>query len=190
MYPPGHKNWKGYTEYDGLHKVAQRFYGGAAALIVMDAWEEHPNEGFGKRVRLNVEEKLVPLIKIARSKGILIIYAMHGVAQSKALSVEGKDVKSDYSDTAKFHEFLQAKGIKTLFYTGYASNLCLLFRPVGIVPMSGYDLYKIIVVRDCTLAYETPDSLQEQWCSYAAINIIETAFGESTTLEHFQGIEQ
>jgi len=67
-------------------------------------------------------------------------------------------------------------------YAGYATNMCILTRPTGIIKMKELG-YNIILVRDATLAIETPESLDNEWAKKMSINLIETSFGKTTTLK-------
>ena len=88
-------------------------------------------------------------------------------------------------DTAGLDDYLKAHNITTLIYAGYASNWCVLHRPTGIIRMRelGYD---IILLRDCTIAFEMPDSLDDEWANRVTINTIEHQWGETTTLDDLQ----
>lgn len=153
------------------------------ALVLIDVFDEHPNKALSERVQLNIKEKLVPLVDLVRRKNILVLYALHGFKLNRALSIQKQDVILNFSSSPPFHDFLQKRNIKNLLYAGYASNMCLLFRAVGIYHMSAYNKYNIIIVRDCTLAYETPKTLKGQWANEVVINMVEAQWGSSTTLD-------
>lgn len=44
----------------------------------------------------------------------------------------------------------------------------------------GYDL---ILLRDCALAWETPESLEGEWARKIGVNQVEWFWGESATLD-------
>lgn len=54
-------------------------------------------------------------------------------------------------------------------------------RPVGIAAMKQRG-YKIILVRDGTIAFETPETLSGEWFNKVAITTVEWQYRESTTL--------
>ena len=85
-------------------------------------------------------------------------------------------------DTLQLDLFLKTHNITTLLYAGYASNLCVLTRPTGIIKMSERG-YNIVLIRDATLAFETPESLEGEWANVMAITMVEQLWGESTTID-------
>ncbi len=95
----------------------------------------------------------------------------------------GNDISTS---TDLFNDFLQRNGIKTLLYAGYALNYCVLNRPIGIVPVSQLHKYNIILLRDCSIAFETPETLAGKWTRKVITNLIETQFGRSTTTDELR----
>jgi nicotinamidase-related amidase len=43
--------------------------------------------------------------------------------------------------------------------------------------------YNIVLIRDATLAFETPESLEGEWANVMAITMVEQLWGESTTID-------
>jgi len=43
--------------------------------------------------------------------------------------------------------------------------------------------YKIILLRDCTIAFETPESLDGEWALKMAVNMVEFQWGCTSTLD-------
>ena len=85
--------------------------------------------------------------------------------------------------TEEFHEWLQGRGITTLIYTGFATNLCLLDSPCATKAMSGLG-YRCVLLREGTMAIEFPDqppSLHTE----AAIRYVEAWVGYSASAEAF-----
>lgn len=67
------------TEKDSGYTSQQRLLDlSKTALIVIDAWEYHPNDGWLKRARENMKLKLQPLLELAREHNMLIMHAPHG----------------------------------------------------------------------------------------------------------------
>ncbi len=56
------------------------------------------------------------------------------------------------------HDLLHQRGILYLFYVGFAANICVPFKSYGMRAMKDRG-YEIILVRDCTTAIETEDTL-------------------------------
>lgn len=159
------------------------------ALVLVDVWERHPNGGWSARAQRNIQEKIVPLLELTRRHNIKVIHAHHlyeGWELSKSIrplpgeTILGPEIAQS---TALFDRFLQKAGIKTVLYAGYASNYCVINRPVGIIPVSQLKKYNIIFVRDASLAFETPETVEGFWTHRVITNLIETQFGRSTTVD-------
>ena len=69
---------------------------------------------------------------------------------------EGDDVAVETGDD--LHDLLHQRGILHLFYVGFAANICVPFKSYGTRAMKDRG-YEIILVRDCTTAIETGDTL-------------------------------
>lgn len=156
------------------------------ALILIDTWQDHFNKGHLERTRKNMESKIAPLLELARKHHMTVIHAPHRkqIAQlAKPLPDEFVvDSHNPMDDTVELDRYLGAHNIKTLIYAGYASNVCVLHRPTGILKMKELG-YNIILLRDCTIAVETPESLDGEWANRMAIFMVEDLFGVTTTLE-------
>ena len=78
------------------------------------------------------------------------------------------------------HRLLHERKIKVLFYCGFATNLCLIFKPGAIQDM--YDRgYMPLVVRDATTGSEHAETIQELRITNAFIDQIEILWGYSIT---------
>lgn len=173
------------TERDSVYTYDQRSLDiHRTALIVIDAWAYSANDGYLKRTEENMRLKLSPLLQLARKHNMVVIHAPHGQEIAEiAKPLPGELVV--HSSTAELDAYLKAHHITTLLYAGYASNMCVLLRPTGIIKMRELG-YNIILVRDCTIAVEMPESLDGQWANKIAVNMIETQWGETTTLEDLE----
>lgn len=175
------------TERDSSYIYNQRILDlDKTAIIVIDAWAYHPNDGCLKRVQENMSSKLKPLLDLARYHNMIIIQAPSGQEIADIVKpLPGEfivDSKNEVDDITEIDRYLQAHHITTLLYAGYASNHCVLNRPTGIFTMHqiGYD---IVLVRDCTIAFEMPETLDSEAANLVIINLIENQFGATTTLD-------
>jgi nicotinamidase-related amidase len=160
-----------------------------SALLLIDVWENHPNDGWTERARGNVATKIAPLLDRARRNQMTILHAPHRqtiARDARPLPGEINLDDADLASTEALDRFLRLHGIQTLFYAGYATNLCVLNRPVGIIRMSQRG-YKIILVRDATIALETPETLHGEWQKTVAIDMVEQNWGVTTTLADLEG---
>ena len=90
------------------------------------------------------------------------------------------------SDGAQLHALLAERRILHLFYAGFATNWCIMYRDYGILAMSQTG-YNVILVRDATTGVEFHDTVHTLAATEIAIREIETKYGWSTTSEAFIG---
>ena len=67
-----------------------------------------------------------------------------------------------------------------LFYVGFAANICVPFKSYGTRAMK-HRGYEIILVRDCTTAIETCDTLANEDITKNAIRDTELNIGYTTS---------
>lgn len=144
------------------------------------------NAGWHERATKHAKEKIVPLMALARELGIRIVHAPHGkeIAEYCKPLYDELIIGYHISDE-NLSEKLKSNGINTLLYAGYAVNWCILNRKVGLLRMY-LNGFNTLLIRDCTIAFEMPETLKEEWCKKVAINIIEHPFGSTTTLNDIQ----
>ncbi|HZO88455.1 MAG TPA: cysteine hydrolase family protein [Chthonomonadaceae bacterium] len=86
--------------------------------------------------------------------------------------------------TDQFDAWLREKGIDTLIYTGFATNLCILDAPAGMKPMAGLG-YRCVLLREATLAVEFPETMQERIHTQTALRYIEAWVGYTASVRDF-----
>ena len=163
------------------------------ALLLMDVWDttDEPNVGWARRHDEYVEAKILPLINLMRKNKGKIIHANHGFKISPRITpLENEMILSiqklpERVQTLYLYGYLKKNRINTLLYAGNSTHKCLFFRPDGIYAMS--TLFKdLILVRDCTLAFEYLDTLQGEWSKVVFTHLIEEQYGTSTTLSDLE----
>lgn len=157
----------------------------SSALILVDVWDSLiPNKRFYERADM-VMPNMLSVLESARANDMLVIHAFEGYPEAKA--VESTD-KSEpiVSDTLELDSILRQGNITTLFYMGFATNLCVIEKPYGIRKMHELG-YKIILIRDCTAAVEYPDTADDECATRSAIRRIEYLYGRSTLSKDFIG---
>jgi nicotinamidase-related amidase len=84
---------------------------------------------------------------------------------------------------AELHELLSELRRDVLFYVGFAANICVLHRDYGILAM-GARGYLPVLLRDCTTAIETRDTLADFATTRLAIQDVERRYftADSTDL--------
>jgi nicotinamidase-related amidase len=79
---------------------------------------------------------------------------------------------------------LEQRRILHLFYAGFATNWCVMFRDYGVLAMDRAG-YNIILVRDATTGVEFHDTVADLTATQIAIREIETKHGWSTASSAF-----
>lgn len=97
---------------------------------------------------------------------------------SKLVSVEKPDVV--IADGDELQAFLSHRKILWLFYCGFATNICVLFRDYGMVAMSRQRGYEAILVRDATTGIETADTYEGLQLTHGVIGLTEHILGYTT----------
>ena len=86
--------------------------------------------------------------------------------------------------TEEMDLFCREQGIINLIYAGFATNLCILDSDAAMKPMRRLG-YRCILLRECTLAVEHHDTLDEMLNTRTAIRYIETWVGYTASLQDF-----
>jgi nicotinamidase-related amidase len=160
-------------------------------LLLIDTWEKAANTGWLNRVKAHQKSKIQPLLELMRTHRVPIVHAPHGQPIAPILAPHPGEFVVDFVPSSfeasrdKLHQQLQSRGIRTLFYAGYASNWCLMHRPTGIIAMAFLG-YEIVLIRDCTIAFETPETLAGEWCNFVTINTVEHQYGATVCLAELE----
>lgn len=91
-----------------------------------------------------------------------------------------KHVYSGFFDT-RLDTLLRNLQISNLICVGFVANACLLFTIADAL----YRNYKVVLLRDCTLASELPDDFEELRQTQYMIQWIETIIGSTVTSSEF-----
>lgn len=78
----------------------------------------------------------------------------------------------------ELHRLCAQRGIVHLFYVGFNTNACMIYRTYGITEMSGRG-YNCILLRDATTGMETAETLPTMACTKGIIATLEQ-FGNFT----------
>ena len=85
------------------------------ALICIDAWAAHPNDGLQKRMNENILSKLKPLVEALKRHNVLIIHTPYGRKIHEALLPTTYEIILDGPDSQKkLLQILKKKNIKYL----------------------------------------------------------------------------
>jgi len=79
---------------------------------------------------------------------------------------------------------LRRLGVVNLIYTGFATNLCILDSPAAMKEMAGKG-YRTVLLRECTLACEFPDTVKDLLNTKVALRYVEAWVGYTAGQEDF-----
>jgi len=86
--------------------------------------------------------------------------------------------------TEQWDDWLREKGIDTLLYVGFCTNLCILDAPGGMRLMAPLG-YRCILLREATLAVEFPETLEQRLQTQASLRHIEAWVGYTASNRDF-----
>jgi nicotinamidase-related amidase len=156
------------------------------AVVIVDPWARHECPGWEARASDNLLKFLLPALMAFRSIGIPIIYAPHDRKMSPAIQpAEGELVMQGILAPRDIAQGLKAAGITHLIYMGYASNWCLMSRPIGAMNM-WHEGFGIIVVRDASIALETSESFAGEWSHRIMMDFVEATLGATTSVDEIR----
>ena len=158
-----------YKINDGLKSINTTFANHDTAIIIMDAWEDSGSDFLNEQYRPIFYEKIYPLIQAFIEKDFNVFaftekesVAPYGVdlyPELEELINQEKVVKVHHVDEeiALFKKAIDRKNITNLIYLGYASNICIIGRNVGIFEMrnEGFNTY---FVPEASAAVEREDT--------------------------------
>lgn len=120
----------------------------------------------------------------ARSEGSdLATSPAEQMKRAEIVSPVGDEPLLFYSDL--LDAYLQERGVDTLIYTGFATDMCILTSEGGGRPMLRAG-YRCILMRDGTIGVETPDSFPDRLATRYGIHRFEVTVGYSSTWADFQ----
>lgn len=155
------------------------------AIVVMDPWIDHASDFLNEYYTESFERYLLPLVQRAKAIGHQVIIltndpsqVRYGTKIDKRLMalVDNKKVHLLYHHSFNdwsFSTWLSSRGINTLIYTGYASNMCIIARRMGMIFMLNHG-YRLFFVPETSGAVETADT----WDNGAIHKIMTTVISQ------------
>ena len=179
---------------EGVYHYSRTINPKESAIIVMDPWidmaSNHLNEYYGKIA----ESKVVPLVRAAQAKGHPVIVLTNDcnavqyncrVTDELQDMIEKKQINLVYHqdmDGDQFSDYLKKQQIKTLFYIGFASNMCVIGRKMGMIPMK-HNGFRLFFVPEASAAVEEKDTWKDQSIHKGTTNLISQWIGEIVKYE-------
>ncbi|MDP6778519.1 MAG: isochorismatase family protein [Candidatus Latescibacteria bacterium] len=168
---------------EGTYRLERVIDPGTTAIVIMDPWIDmastHLNETYGQIT----ESRVLPLVAKALERGHPVItltndpdkvgYNTDIHPDLSALASRGK-IEVIYHqdlDDREFAERLRSRGINALIYTGFASNMCVIGRRMGMIPMVHHG-FKLFFIPEASAAVEYPDTWDSQSIHHAITKIV------------------
>lgn len=132
--------------YDGYKMEETNLDYKDTAIIIIDPWEETSYKEVDRRVKENVKEYVLPIVRYALLKDIQVLiftnrepsYPSKIVDELQSM-VNDQSVRllchNDFNTPEDFGQYCERNNIHNLIYTGYSIHLCVLFRRVGLISM-------------------------------------------------------
>jgi hypothetical protein len=164
------------VEQNGLPIRAEKIYRfqrkidpDTTAIVVMDPWVDMATDHLNQYYSRIAASHVVPLVNKGLERGHRIIVLTNDpdvvkyntkihpklaalVADEKATLLYHQDFDDD-----QFAAYLHKAGINTLIYTGFASNMCVIGRRMGMIPMVQQG-FKNYFVPEASAAVETEET--------------------------------
>jgi hypothetical protein len=160
------------------------------AIIVMDPWIDAPDKFLNDYYNKLMDSTLIPFIYRVRDKGhpvyiltnnpLILNYSAKIHPKLEELSKSKENVKVLYHqlyNDEKFAELLYAEGINSIIYTGYASNMCIIGRKMGMANMYFHG-FKLYFVPEVSAAVEFRETWKTGSLHKFATDLISSNFAE------------
>lgn len=148
------------------------------AFFVIDPWDNAPSDFLNKNYGKIIDLYILPLIIKAAQKNFQIFIFTNKCSVIKPvpyscsipktfsnLSLKHQNVKivfwQDIYDPQDFLKQIKDTGVKNIIYTGFASNMCILSRSVGMYQTSNSG-FKLYFIPKASAAVETTKTWKTQ----------------------------
>lgn len=181
---------------EGTYSFERTIDPSTTAIVIMDPWVDmastHLNEFYGQITK----SRIMPLIikTLERAHPIIVLtndpddvdYNTNVYPEIAAFASNGQieTIYHQHFDGEEFAAYLHSKGINTLVYTGFASNMCVIGRPMGMIPMLHHG-FKLFFVPEASAAVEYPDTWDNQFIHHATTKIISQWIAEIIAYDQF-----
>jgi len=82
-------------------------------------------------------------------------------------------------DSLQLHRTLSRRAVENLVYTGFATDMCLLHAPGGLVEMACSYGYRVFAIREATVGVEYVDWFEDRVSTRFGIRRVESHYGHS-----------
>ncbi len=163
-------NGKKYYQVSGTEVVTARsFNPWQTTLIIMDPWADSGSPQLNAHYAPTLTNGIVPLVQKAIALGFRNVIVMtnraqpfgYGVAIDPRLQqlVAARKISLLYHEdwnASNLTSTLKAQNITSIVYAGFASSMCVINRPTGLIAMGGRG-FKLYFVPEASAAIEFDD---------------------------------
>lgn len=179
---------------EGIYHHSRAINPNESAIIVMDPWIDSPSDHLNEYYGNIAESKIVPLVRAAQTKGHPVIVLtndcnftqysckIHDELQDMANKEQISVIYHQSMDDEQFSNYLKKRQIKTLFYIGFASNMCVIGRKMGMIPMK-LNGFQLLFVPEASAAVEEKDTWNSQSIHKETTKVISQWIGEIAKYE-------
>ncbi len=163
----------------------------------MDPWEDSGSSFLNNYFDPIIKGSLLPLIEKSLTLNIPVIVLTNAPVENAdysnkvhpaidALAKLGKVhiVYHQETDSSRFSEWLRRMSIDTLIYSGIASNMCVIGRDLGMIPMQGKG-FRLFFVPEASAAVEFGESWNTGEIHKSTTILISQWVGELISLNDF-----
>jgi len=171
LIPQRRQGKKYYKVGEARYRFVRRLSIANTAIVVMDPWEDVGSDFLNRHYRPILKKAVIPLVRQGLALDIRVIVLTNDPAKNPAdyasaidpelqqMVDEGQVALFYHQDfTAQsFTKLLKDQSVDTLIYSGFASNVCVIGRELGLVPMQNKG-FRIFFVPEASAAVEFANS--------------------------------
>ncbi len=164
-------NKRFYKIKEGRYEFSRAFVSTRTALVIMDPWADSGSLKLNRFYEKVFRERLLPAVNHALKLGFSVIVLTndpkrHDLAYGAEISqplmrlVKKGEISILYHidhDDRTFEKYLKSRHIESLIYVGFASNMCVIGMPMGMIPMF-HRGFKLFYIPEASAAFEFGDS--------------------------------
>lgn len=154
----------------------------STAVVVMDPWIDMADDDLNVFFGNIINTRIIPLVSaaVSREHPIIIITndpkkkyntRIHPDLNTLVQTGNGTILYHQNIDSQHFASLLRSMNIQFLIYMGFASNMCVIGRPMGMISMK-YQGFNIFFVPGASAAMEISDTWKNQYIHNATTRII------------------
>jgi len=182
---------------EGEYSFQRTILSDKTALVVMDPWADSGADLLNRYFAPVFRSKVLPLVRKSIELGIRVLvltnnpkitadYSSEVFPELQALA-DGGRLKILYHqdfDDQRFADYLRAMSVDTLIYSGFASNLCVIGRSTGMIPMQSKG-FKLFFVPEASAAVEYKTSWKSGDVHQATTSLISQWVAELIKFDDF-----